>query len=593
MQKSIYFFLFYQILKVLSQRCLPNENNCKLCDSFNKYCVECNIDILIPDDNGGCIGAKECYLGENYCEKCNEEGNLCNLCEIGYFPDDNGGCSYTNNCELSYKGECLKCKKDYILIGNNSTLKICKSIFNQDLKNCKIINKNNGLCDTCEEGFYLNEGDKRCIKTQNCHNSNYGNCKKCISGYYLDKKENICKIQKNDFVHCLETINGKTCDKYEKNYYFDFDEKCVSTNFCSKSENFECKECISGFYLAEDKSCSKEKNCKSAYRDTGICNWCSDNYYLNQDNKCIPYSDSTKELKYCKLFQEKCLKCEENYTFDEDEKCVKTKNCSKSDDGICSLCSKGYYLGNDKKCTNKEHCIYSNSEYVCIECEDNYYWDNYWKTCKFIGNNSIFENCKLSYNGYQCSSCKNGYYFNNTDNLCYDNNIKNDYYKCAKLYAGICTSCEEGYFFGYMDYKCSKIEFCLKSQDENTCIQCRSNYCLDKKTGNCINNEIINENINYYKCIQTNEEGSCEECITDYNLKEGLCYNEKDCIEKDGNTCLKCASKNDNSYSCLNNVFGCVDTKVKNCTLCDNIFDFNNCTKCEEGFELNEEGNCI
>ena len=132
--KTIYFFLILKILKVLSQICLENGNNCKLCDPFNKYCIECDSNIFIPDDNGGCIGAKMCHLGGNYCEQCNEDGNLCNLCESGYYPDENGGCSYSNNCEISYKGECLKCKDSYILIGANFTFKICKSLFNQDLK---------------------------------------------------------------------------------------------------------------------------------------------------------------------------------------------------------------------------------------------------------------------------------------------------------------------------------------------------------------------------------------------------------------------------------------------------------------------------
>ena len=591
--KTIYFFLILTILKVLSQICIENENNCKLCDPFNKYCIMCDSNIFIPDDQGGCVGAKKCHLGDNYCEQCNEDGNLCNLCEPGYYPDENGGCSYTNNCEISYKGECLKCKDSYILIGANSTLKICKSLFNQDLKYCKSINKSNGYCNSCEEGFFLNEGDRKCIKTENCQESYYDICINCIFGFYLDKRENKCKKQENDFIHCSETIDGKACEKCENNYFFDLEGKCVATNFCSKSNDFKCIECIPGYYLAEDRTCSKEKNCKNAYRDKGVCYWCSDNYYLNQENRCIPYSDSEREYKYCKLFSNNCIKCDANYTFDEDGKCVKSSNCAQSEDGICISCAKGYYLGNDKKCTNKEHCIYSNYDYVCNECDDNYYWDNYHKMCKSVGNNSIFDNCKLTYNGYRCSSCKTGYYFNSSDNLCYDNNIKNKYYKCSRVYSGICNECEEGYFFGYGDYKCSKIEFCLESEDENTCIKCRSNYCLDKKTGKCVNNEIVDENINYFRCAQANEEGLCEECQIGYNLTEGHCYNEEDCIEKDGNTCLKCGNKNMNLFPCFNEFFGCVETSIKNCSLCNDIFALNNCTKCEEGFELNKEGNCI
>ena len=39
---------------------------------------------------------------------------------LGYYPDENGGCSYTKNCEVSYKGNCIKCKEDFILIGKTN-----------------------------------------------------------------------------------------------------------------------------------------------------------------------------------------------------------------------------------------------------------------------------------------------------------------------------------------------------------------------------------------------------------------------------------------------------------------------------------------
>ena len=592
MSKIIFFFLILKLIEILSQVCNENENNCKKCDPFHKLCTECDFNIFTPDKNGGCIGLRKCELGNNYCDECNEEGDLCNVCEKGYYPDENGGCSYTNYCKISYNGECLKCQDEYILIGEKTNLKICKSLLSKDLKNCKLVNLTNGLCDSCENGFYMNKGDKRCSEIENCDKSNYNNCIKCINGFYLDIRENKCKKQENNLLHCLETIDGVICDKCENNYYFDEEGKCTSTNFCYKSINFECRECIQGYYITEDKSCSKEKNCRNAYKDTGICYWCSNNYFLNNENKCISYSESDNELMFCKIFSNECIKCDDNYTLGEDGKCVKSKNCAESENGVCTICSKGYYLGLDKKCTNKEHCINSNYDYSCNECEDNYFWDNYHKICKEIGDNLKLKGCKLSWSGYNCDSCKKGFYFNNTDTLCYDNNEKNKYYKCARVYAGICNECEEGYFFGYGDYKCSNIEFCLKSQDENTCIQCRQNYCLDVEKGNCVNNkEINNENIKYFRCLRANET-ECEQCEENMVLKEGICFNEKDCIEKNGDTCIKCLNSNNNIYSCLNEVFGCVDTLVKNCLKCDNLTNFNKCTQCDEGYELNERYEC-
>jgi len=204
----------------------------------------------------------------------------------------------------------------------------------------------------------------------------------------------------------------------------------------------------------------------------------------------------------------------------------------------------------------------------------------------------MYMGCKVSWTGYKCGSCKKGYYFNNTDSLCYDNNAKNKYFKCSRVYAEICNECEDGYFYEYGTHKCTLIEFCLNSNDENTCTECMPTYCLDGNLKVCINNkEINNKNINYFRCKKTKEEGECEICEENMILKEGLCYNDKDCIEKKGDICVKCGNSNNNS--CLNNIFGCVDTKVENCLKCDNLFDLNSCEQCLEGFELNENGKCV
>ena len=78
--------------------------------SLTQLCIRCDKDIFSPDENGGCIPSGKCIFGNNYCQECDESQKFCETCEIGLFPDENGGCSFINNCELSYKGKCLKCK---------------------------------------------------------------------------------------------------------------------------------------------------------------------------------------------------------------------------------------------------------------------------------------------------------------------------------------------------------------------------------------------------------------------------------------------------------------------------------------------------
>ena len=51
------------------------------------------------------LDKKKFQLGNNYCEKYNDNGKLCEICEDGYFPDQNGGCSNSNKCKLSSNGD--------------------------------------------------------------------------------------------------------------------------------------------------------------------------------------------------------------------------------------------------------------------------------------------------------------------------------------------------------------------------------------------------------------------------------------------------------------------------------------------------------
>lgn len=199
------FLIISQIIVIFSFLCEEGKNNCFLCNPMKSLCLKCDKEIYIPDGQGGCMyNNKYCILQKNYCLECNEEKNLCKKCENDYFPDEYGGCSYTNNCKISQIGQCLKCKDDYILIGLDGgyyreALKICKSLNSDDLQNCEEIEVSNGSCLSCKNGFYLNKGDNKCIKTPNCEESFYGVCKKCIKYYYLDKNDNKCKEQRDIF----------------------------------------------------------------------------------------------------------------------------------------------------------------------------------------------------------------------------------------------------------------------------------------------------------------------------------------------------------------------------------------------------------
>ena len=608
-KKLIIYILSLTILKIIITipSCKEGENNCSMCNPITKLCAKCEKEVYVIDENGGCTYSKKCRFGENFCIECNEEENFCKYCQEDYYPDQNGGCSNTDKCQISETGICLECIKDYILIGVeenlNNEIRICKWLNSDDLKNCNNISIVNGTCNSCKEGFYLNEGDKKCIDIENCYKSSYGKCLNCTEGFYLDKNENKCKNKTDNFINCKESLNGKICSKCDDNFFLEKDGKCIPVNYCSKSnKDGKCIKCIDNYYLTNfENACTSEKNCFSGDKEFGICDTCQGEYYLDlKDRKCKSNIEDNN-YKYCSEVDENgiCKKCVYDYFLGKDNKCCYSQFCLESENQICKKCINNYHLGLDNLCIDIENCIYS--DYLraqCIECEDKYYYDIYNSECKIAEGN--FTNCKSSNNMIYCENCKDDFYLNQSDHICYSNKEKNNFYKCAisDIFGEKCMTCIDNYYLGAIDNKCSTIEGCEISENENKCKQCYDNYyCLNIKTGKCeINDEIISEEKKfYYRCNKTNEDGNaCKSCLFDFTLNDnGLCVDGKHCEEKKDSICQKC--KNDGLHNyCLNKDFGCIELyDGEGCLECNNIFDLGECTKCMEGYELNYNGKCI
>ena len=597
------FLLFSVIVIITAEDCKASINNCRKCDPFGKLCLQCTEDIYIPDENGGCIPSGKCLLGKNYCNECSPDGNICSICETGYFPDENGGCSDTDNCEISLKGECLKCKENFKLINGN---KFCKYMFSDDLLNCEYVNEETGLCESCKEGYFLNQDDKKCSNTDNCVESFFGICQLCVVRYYLDKRENLCILANITALnHCKVSLDGNTCDECLDGYYFSEKEKiCVETKLCYElEENLKCASCIEGYFLTEKNlACVKDENCIDGNKDLAVCTLCDENYYLDTTDYLCKSNKENNKFINCKFGEEKCFECLENFYLGEDSKCTKTDNCLSSEKGVCIQCSENYYLDLDNRCTKTENCIHSDeNSFVCYECEDGFFYNKTSEKCeKFV---ESLENCKITdKTGKICGECKKNYYLSLLDNLCYDNNEKGVFYKCAKtdINATLCDYCEDGYYSGSQDNLCTKVQGCSFVENEERCLQCDDYYCLDMKTGICIDNDYEPTNEKgfiYFNCNKTNDEGTaCVECLSDgMIIKNGICYNIEDCEEINGENCLKCNSVENRTFTdfCLNKDFGCVTSYTLDCHTCDNSYNFDECNKCKEGFKFDGNNSCV
>ena len=597
--KLIFIIISFTTFIFSSQTCQVNKNDCLKCNPRTNLCAQCSKNILQPDEKGGCEISQKCNLGQNYCKECDSEGLKCSLCELGFFPDEIGGCSFTDNCKFSYKGNCFECKNDFALIGNGEN-KICKYKYTDDLINCNSINLQNGICESCNEGFYLNSEDKKCNKAENCMTSIFGVCTKCINGYYLDKRDDKCYKKTEKFtVNCKQTIDGKTCDECEEGSFFSQDGKCIYANYCKKTSLYFCAECIDGFYLASDKTtCTDEKNCAFGDLEFGFCKFCQKGFYIDlSDGKC-KNNQENNEYKNCNTaFGKNCTECVLGYHLADDGKCSKATYCKKTENGECVECYDNYFLAKNNVCTKVEKCEIADYSNSCEECENGLYYNG--KKCVDIIPG--LENCKKTDNNGVCKVCKNNFYLNVTDKLCYNNENKNDIlYKCATINENnICEKCENNYYLGSIDKKCSKIENCAQSENGEICIKCENDHCFDLKKMTCennINGPVVEEKNIYYNCNITNSEGTeCAECKDDYaDLIGGLCVNFKECELENEGKCEKCVEKSHNGkFMCINDVFGCIETNVNHCLKCNNMADFNECTECEEGYESSRGRFCV
>ena len=591
------FFNHLGIVKSSYSSCKSNTNNCNKCNPMTKLCEICNYpEVYTPDIYGGCSGALKCSLGKNYCNKCDQNGQLCHLCDSGFIPDENGGCSYSPNCKVSYKGECIECNKNFFKTGKKGEYQICKSYSSEDFLHCISINYETGFCSFCEWGYFLSSENK-CIKIENCQESVFGNCITCKNGFYLNKLNDTCEKKHDDFALCKQTVDNITCDICDINNYFDETGICVPNKYCAKSMNHICIECIIGYYLTPENSvCTHTENCITGDKDLGMCMKCNDTFYLDTEDYICKTNLEDNEFKYCiKVEDGNCIECQEDYYVGEDFKCSFTKYCSESELGTCIKCSQNYYLGYDNKCTDTEHCIYSSNDY-CLECEDGFYFNRKNRTCYEYNNESIYNNCKYSCEfAEKCCSCKNQFYLRKNDSLCFSNLEYGPFYKCAESdeEGKYCVNCIDPYFVGIDDDLCTLVEACAKSENEFRCKECIEFYCLDVNKGICIENDKIeNETYKiYFACNYTNEEGTaCQQCLDGYEVgEEGYCIDVERCIERENGdgVCLKCKDE-----YCANDVYGCVDSHYANCIRCNNLYDLYACTQCEEGYKVNLFGGC-
>ena len=364
--------------------------------------------------------------------------------------------------------------------------------------------KEKNICNKCIYGYYFNKYKDACVTDPNCSLGDklHGLCDICDQNYYLHLKDRKCKSNKE-----------------ENNY-----------KFCEKAEDNNCSSCALPYNLSEDGKCTNAKFWTNV--ENGMCLSCSDGYYLGLDNKCIfvehcIYSESFNECKECEegFYYNKgnktCLEYIKGY-----ENCRITSN--KGD--YCAFCKNNFYLN------QTDHICYNNNELnrfykciqtditgtLCIQCEDNYFIGIKDNKCTNI------EYCEIS-NGDECMQCERRYAYNKKEKKCENNEKiiseeKKFLFRCNRTNEEG-TSCEIC-LYGYIlkDGLCVNNRYCSEQNDDDYCIKCYKNeldiYCLNNYFG-CIQN-------NDFRCEECNNLMNFEECT---KCEEGYEFNERgECI---------------------------------------------------------------
>ena len=359
MLKKFIYLIFITFFSFSYQSCFKGKNFCILCELSTNLCKKCESDIFTPNLKGGCQGTKKCIKNNNYCLECSSNNYTCDKCHEGKYPDNNGGCSKIKFCEISENGECKICIDNFTLIYQNQSYLECISLESEQLLNCEEYDIY-GHCLKCKKNYYINSGDKKCSKTKYCLNSTNGICDICENDFYLDKSNKVNYLclpnnKNNIFWKCNLSNNGINCDECIFPYFLTQNKICVQSHFCEKGiyATGKCLKCKDNLYLTEDKySCTKSDFCLNGYSNNTKCQKCKDGYYLDLKNGNCYSNKEDNDKKYCLTVSDRCETCIDNYYLSGDKKCTNTKNCSESNFGICIKCINNYHLGIDNKCTN-------------------------------------------------------------------------------------------------------------------------------------------------------------------------------------------------------------------------------------------------
>ena len=378
----------------------------KTLDEINSKIENC-IEIS-EDDKNKCNKCKREYIlsyNKKRCEyrpHCSEVdiNNICISCQYPYTFNEGGECVINPPCYKMENEKCTSCHNYYEL---DYKTKICQRDSSYEINNCKTKDPNDlSICLECEKDYYLNYKGGCDKIVDHCLEESYNYkyfylCEQCEEGYYLDEGQVYDEIDRTwedalkcfpNPSHCIK-YNGekKECEKCEVSYYPNSGYCEQGLYHCVYGNSSECSECETGYYY-DDYECLEipVKNCKTYKNIEGTwkCEKCLDKYYVD-NNECKEFPD-----KNCKSYRIDegnfiCENCENGYYLDNNQ-CIYyfVENCLDYNERKCISCANGFILDNEQNI-----CISTckTTEKICNKCQFFYGSFDYGQTCIVLDSN--------------------------------------------------------------------------------------------------------------------------------------------------------------------------------------------------------------
>ncbi|CAD8159995.1 unnamed protein product [Paramecium octaurelia] len=611
-------------------------------DGVNNKCQSVCGDMVVTDGEDCDDGNTTRFDGCNNCKyECQKECQICvngkcSVCSTGYVLNSTMKWCIPLCGDNTIVGS-EQCDNTY-----NYPIKYCFNCLQQCQSQC--LDCYQGLCYSCDntQGYYVNWSLLRCDSQcgdgiiagveacddgnitpfDGCHDCQFqcdsfcdiclfSICTKCQTGYQLYSKTNQClPICGDKYVTFYESCDDGNLIRIDGCFQCQF----LCQDECTNCLLGQCYECNTPGYTLNQKllqcipvcgdgvvtqfqeqcddlnsvfedgcyQCKYECQAECAVCAAGLCYSCQSNYYLDQNNICLPLCGNGVVSKF--------EQCDDSNTVPDDgcNQCV--FNCDSYCDqcifGVCKKCIIGYNLNySQQKCTsicgdgiitNEEQCddiqnAELNHEIECVSCQL-----QCQQECEFC----VLGQCqRYSETGTCVSICGDAIVSQNEQ--CDDQNsqlfdgcqycvqVCDD--ECHDCRYGICFSCNSGYELlnqkcisicgdglvtkdedcdfgvdGIIDYGCINCKFeCYEG-----CSQCVNGQCLECKNdkgwyinqidqqcnsecGDFIvsNNEMCDENSSFCdSCALVCDDncaqcflGICSQCQYGYYLDQNLC----------------------------------------------------------------------